>query len=103
MDEKHKDSIRQQIRDQVNEKKKAFREEKAAWQARLDGLSEKDKKALEELKCIKYYPKNTTPDLSQVKVGLLFLFLACMMKFDPHIFSFPPTLVKLHQPILWEV
>jgi len=95
---KHKDSIRQQIRDQVNQQKKAFREEKAGWQARLDGLSQKDKKALEELKCIKYYPMNTTPDLSQVKVS----FLAYMMKFDPH-FSLSPAIVKLHQPILWEV
>jgi len=74
LDEKHTDSIRQQIRDQVNEKKKAFREEKVAWQARLNGLSEKEKKALEELKCLKYYPKNSVPDLSTVKVSILAVF-----------------------------
>jgi len=89
LEEKHKDSIREQVRDQVNEKKRAFREEKVGWQARLDGLSEKDKKALTELKCFKYYPKNKTPDLTHVKVGSLFtppLILQDHMKSDPYLF-----------------
>lgn len=83
LEEKHKDSVRQQIRDQVNERKKDFREEKAAWHAMLSGLSEKEKKALDELKCVKYYPKNTVPDLSQVKVPAFSpLFVPFTMKFD---------------------
>jgi len=86
LEERHKDSIRQQVREQVNERKRAFREEKGAWQTSLDSISEKDKKALAELKCLKYYPKNKTPDLSQAKVGYLpHPRLQDHMKSDPYL------------------
>lgn len=62
------EQLKQTIRTSVEAEKKRIKEEKAAWRENINSLSPEEKKALDELKILKFYPQNEYPDLSACKV-----------------------------------
>lgn len=63
--------VTQHVRNQVNAHKASYREQKAAWDAKIEKLPESVRTAMEETKCYKFYPKNTFPDFSAFKVSFI--------------------------------
>jgi len=65
------EALKNTIRETVKSEQQRIAKEKNAWKARMEAISPEEKKALNDLKIHKYYPKNKYPDVSENKVAFV--------------------------------